>query len=30
MMDELTTEWSLSTEEKSGLTALRARIPVSL
>jgi two-component sensor histidine kinase len=30
MMDELTTEWSLTTEEKSGLTALRASIPVSL
>jgi len=30
MMNELTTEWSLTTEEKSGLTALRARIPVSL
>lgn len=30
MMDELTTEWSLTTEPDSGLTALRARIPVSL
>jgi signal transduction histidine kinase len=30
MMDELTTEWSISTEDSSGLTALRARIPVSL
>jgi glucose-6-phosphate-specific signal transduction histidine kinase len=30
MMDELTTEWSISTEAASGLTALRARIPVSL
>jgi signal transduction histidine kinase len=30
MMDELTIEWSISTEAKSGLTALRARIPVSL
>jgi hypothetical protein len=30
MLNELTTEWSLTTEEKSGLTALRASIPVSL
>lgn len=30
MMDELTTEWSLTTEESTGLTALRASIPVSL
>jgi hypothetical protein len=30
MMDELTIEWSISTEPQSGLTSLRARIPVSL